>query len=332
MAANRSSPLVSVLIPAHNAATTLHASVRSILRQSWTNLEVIVVDDGSTDETTAVLERLATSDARVRRLHQPNQGVAAALNTGLRQCSGHYVARMDADDISLPWRIRRQVAFMERNPDVAASGTGILPFQTNPHRLGMPASFPQDDVGVRTRLMFNPPIMHPTAIIRRDIVDTDDFYDPGILEAQDYALWTRLARRHRLSNISDICVCYRRTTASISHSRREQQQSRARDLRLANLTTLCGHTFTARYAFSHAEMMARRFVGPSPLEHMPHYVKALLAMPGVSRRIVEDTWFGYCLAYARAGGNGAALFEAISMVGNHGRRTLLRAFTRFGSR
>lgn len=325
MAVNALSPQVSVLIPAHNAATTLHASVRSILRQSWTNLEVIVVDDGSTDETAAVVERLAASDTRVRLFHQPNQGIAAALNAGLRECSGRYVARMDADDISLPWRIRRQVDFMERHPTVAASGTGVLPFQNRPFRIGVPALFPEDSQGIHTRLMFNPPIMHPTAIIRREIVDTEEFYDSTMPEAQDYALWTRLARRHRLSNISDICLFYRRSSGSISQSRRAQQQARARELRLENLAALCGDAFAARHAPLHLEMMDRRFEQPSLLAEMPGYVEALLAMPGVSRRTVENTWFGYCLAYSRTGREAAALFAEVRSARMTERGLLLRA-------
>jgi len=303
---------VSVLMPAYNAATTIAAAIRSMLAQSWTNLEMVVVDDGSTDATADIAEALGARDMRVRCIRQTNKGVAIALNAGLKACSGDYVARMDADDISLPWRIRRQVEFMDAHPDVAASGTAILPFQSRAPWIGLPTRMPTDDDGVRTRLLFNPPIMHPTAILRRSIVERDDFYATSMPQAQDYELWSRLALTQRLSNIPTVCLFYRRSANSISSGRRQEQQERARALRLRNLALLCGEEFAAYYGDSHAEMMERRYTPLALVEGMPSYVARLVAQAGMDRRVIENLWLGYCAGYIRAGGDGFRLYAKIS--------------------
>ncbi len=118
-------PLVSVVVPAFNRAYCLERTIESALRQTYGNVEVLIVDDGSTDETAALVERRYGDDSRVRYLHQSNQGVAAARNTGLAAVRGEYIALLDSDDIWYPWKLTLQVAVFERFPDVGMVWTDM---------------------------------------------------------------------------------------------------------------------------------------------------------------------------------------------------------------
>lgn len=317
-------PLVSVLIPAYNAAATLAPALRSILTQTWRALEVVVVDDGSTDGTRTLLDDFARRDRRIRVVSKPNGGIVTALNHGWALCAGDYVARMDADDLSLPWRIGCQVRHMERNPALAASGTGILPFQARFPFVGLPARFPADDAGVRTRLLFNPPIMHPTAIFRRALLGSDAPYSSAMPQAEDYELWTRLAASHRLGNIPAVCLLYRRSMGSISQSRREDQACQATALRLRNLSSALGAEFAQRHADSHAELMLRRHAPDALVRGLPDYVETLLAQESLSSSVIAQVWLSYCASFRRQGGDGDRLYRQAR--GAHGAtgRVLLR--------
>lgn len=305
---------MSVLMPAYNAGKTLRWAIDSIVRQSWQALELIVVNDGSNDNTATVLADCARHDSRIRVVNRANGGIVAALNDGWQECTGDYVARMDADDFSMPWRLALQVGYMQRNPEIAASGTAILPFQAKLPLVGLPAHFPVDDVGIRTRLLFNPPIMHPTAIVRRSVFGTSVPYSTAMPQAEDYELWTRLAATHRLGNIRTLCLLYRRSATSISNSRRDEQMKQADTLRLRNLAHASGQAFASQHAERHLELMRRRHTPASLVASLPDYVTCLLEQPALSKAVVSRFWFSYCIDYTRAGGDGAALFRQVAGV------------------
>ena len=118
-------PLISVVIPIYNAGRYLEQAMQSVLEQTFGDFEVIAVDDGSTDETPQLLAAMALRDRRVKQLHlERNSGIVKALNEGVRVASGMYIARMDADDISLPERFEQQIAFLSANPDIGLLGVG----------------------------------------------------------------------------------------------------------------------------------------------------------------------------------------------------------------
>jgi len=312
-------------MPAYNAAHTLKSSLLSILCQTWRCLEVVVINDGSTDETGKVLARIARKDSRVRVIERSNGGIVAALNQGWSECSGTYVARMDADDISLPWRLATQVAYMERHRDVAASGTGILPFQTGAPFLGLPARFPTDEAGIRTRLLFNPPIMHPTAIFRRSMLPAEAPYSTLMPQAEDYELWSRLASTHRYGNIGTIGLLYRRTASSISSMRRDEQLQQASALRIQNLARTIGDDFAIHHGAEHVELMARRHSPLELVDRLPNLVDELSASALLSWAVLRQVWFSYCLSLSRAGGHGSSLFGRVERARSALRQSFLRA-------
>src|SRR5688572_22031959 len=117
-------PRVTVLMTVFNDERHVGKAIESVLRQSYTDFELIIVNDGSTDGTEAILARYAASDPRIRVLRQPNAGTTAAANLGLARAQGQYVARLDSDDLSYPHRLQTEVDFLDRNPDVALVGGG----------------------------------------------------------------------------------------------------------------------------------------------------------------------------------------------------------------
>lgn len=202
-----STPLVSVVIPAYNAARTLAATVRCALAQTGTDLEVVIVDDGSRDDTLAVARSL--TDPRVQVLSQPNGGAAAARNTGLRAASGRYVALLDADDLWLPDKLRRQLALLEAEPRVEAVQCGAY-FVND--ALEVISVQPCTDTGhsfEETLLFQNLPAFLSALVARRDrVLELGGFdTDLEILEEWDMAL--KMSRFCGMRSIADPLVLYR---------------------------------------------------------------------------------------------------------------------------
>ena len=135
------SPKISVVMPAYNAAEYLDEAIRSILNQTFRDFEFIIINDGSTDDSISILDKQQKLDSRIRVYHQENQGMIAALNRGCRLARGKYIARMDADDISLPGRLEKQLKYMERHPQIGILGTWIYSIDKNGFEKSSLASF-----------------------------------------------------------------------------------------------------------------------------------------------------------------------------------------------
>jgi glycosyltransferase involved in cell wall biosynthesis len=199
-------PKVSVIMSVYNAEDTVQIAIDSILEQSFSDLEFIIVNDGSTDRTGEVLD--AIDDKRVKVVaNDTNLFLAASLNKAIKMAAGEYLVRMDSDDISKPHRIELQVEFMDNNPGIMISGTGITTFGGKQNR---DYSHPQEPQHVKASLIFHSAIFHPTAIIRRDfMLENDLFYDENIRYAQDYDLWVRASRLGDLANMAEPLLFYK---------------------------------------------------------------------------------------------------------------------------
>ena len=201
-------PEVSIVMPAYNAAATIDAAVCSILDQTWHNFEFIIVDDGSSDETPSKLERYEKLDSRVRVYRQEKEGMIAALNSGCRLSRGDYIARMDADDISLPRRIERQLEFLEEHPEIGIVGTWASRMDENGSIIGEWCPSPNPRV-LKWEHFFGVCVIHPTVLMRREILEKLDFYKADAVHAEDRDLWLRASTITEFSNVPEILFKYR---------------------------------------------------------------------------------------------------------------------------
>jgi glycosyltransferase involved in cell wall biosynthesis len=210
---------VAVLIGAYDNAATIGRAIDSILGQTLSDLEVVVVDDGSTDDTAAVVD--AIPDPRVRRLALPHMGIARSLNAGLAAVDAPLVAIQDADDWSLPTRLERQVALLDSRPSVAVVGSRMREVDAAGETLRPRTSFATGDVG-HALWRFNP-IPNGCACFRRQAVLAAGGYDPRWRWATEYDLWLRLAEHHTIWTL-DETLAVRTMSGTNVAARREREQ------------------------------------------------------------------------------------------------------------
>lgn len=216
-ATNMSTPHVTVLMAVHNGAAYVRESVDSILAQEYPYFELLVIEDGSTDETGEILN--AYRDSRLRVIRNPvNLGLTRSLNVGLAAARGELVARQDADDRSHPQRLLRQVRFLEDHPRVALVGAQARRIDARgrvaPLR-GWPKSL--SGLAIRWQLMLDSPFVHSAVMYRRNIVWHElRGYDEAFRTSQDFELWSRLSVAHELRNLAEALVDFRTTVGSVS--------------------------------------------------------------------------------------------------------------------
>jgi glycosyl transferase family 2 len=215
-------PRVTVLLPVYDGREHLAAAIESILGQSFRDFELLVIDDGSSDGSADVIA--ACRDSRVRCVrNERNLGLVASLNRGLELARGELVARMDADDLSLPDRLRRQVDFLDANPEVGACGGWIV---TTGRREGVRIKYPTRADDVRCTLLFEPAMPHPTVCLRRAWFERHGLrYDESYAHAEDYDLWRRAILRFPLANLGEVLLRYRVHDGSITRRHRALQQA-----------------------------------------------------------------------------------------------------------
>jgi hypothetical protein len=200
-------PPVSVVMAVHNGERFLRDSIDSILNQTFADFEFIIVDDGSTDSTVAILTSYADSRIHVIR-NDKTIGLPTSLNLGIGAAEGAYIARMDSDDISLPERFARQVAYLIDYPHIDVLGTWFTHLTHHGERLNT-VELPLTHGMIAWSLLFFTPISHPTAIIRRTVLQRVGGYNTDYPLAQDYELWTRLIHHAQFANLPEALVLYR---------------------------------------------------------------------------------------------------------------------------
>ena len=216
-------PKVTVLMSVYNGEKYLAEAVDSILNQTFRDFEFLIINDGSTDATADILERYQRSDNRITVYNQENQGLIASLNRGCQLARGEYVARMDADDVSLPERLAKQVQFMDTHPDIGVVGTWVEYMDENGRRLGE-WHYPTAPGVIGWHLLFWCCLAHPSVVMRRDVFLQLGFYRPQALHAEDYDLWSRAVTVTRLANIPEVLLRYRITGEGICQRHHQTQE------------------------------------------------------------------------------------------------------------
>ena len=219
-------PRISVLLPAFNAAPYIEEAVASILRQTLTDLELLVLDDGSTDATPQLLNRLAAADPRIRVITRANRGLVVTLNELIAAARAPYLARMDADDIALPTRLERQARFLDQYPGVACVGGAIEFINADATPVHTPRPVLDNSTIQREALAGRVAICHPACMLRAGIVRTIGGYREHTWPAEDLDLFLRLGECAELANLPDLVLRYRLHATSISASRAEHQRER----------------------------------------------------------------------------------------------------------
>jgi glycosyltransferase involved in cell wall biosynthesis len=213
---------VTVLMSVHNDRRYLPESLDSILAQTFTDFELLVIDDGSTDGSADLLRTLTDRRVRVIR-NESNLGLTRSLNIGLNESTGTYVARMDADDVMLLNRLERQVRFLESNPDVGVLGTSRTLIDEDGGFIADAPALP-DDRQIRWKCLLGNPLAHPTVMLRRDVLERHGLrYDERYATAQDYELWTRLLPVTKAANLIEPLLRYRLRRGSIGMTRKSDQ-------------------------------------------------------------------------------------------------------------
>lgn len=220
-------PALSVVIPVFNAARYLESALASVQAQTFADFEIITVDDGSTDNSKALLDKLAAREPRLRVISRPNTGIVGALNDALAAALGEFVARMDADDLCLPERFARQVAYLRAHPDCVCVGSTFL-YMDAAGSLLKECSRPTDHATIERELLSGNGgvIVHPAAMFRRAAIEQAGRYREKAQWIEDLDLYLRLAQIGRLSNLSEVLFHYRLHEQSVNFTRNQGRHER----------------------------------------------------------------------------------------------------------
>ena len=216
-------PTVTILLPVYNAEQTVSETIDSILVQTYSNFELLIINDGSDDRSEEIIT--SYSDKRIRYYaNQENRGLIYTLNRGIEIAEGDYIARIDADDLMLKNRLEVQVDYMERHLDVVALGTAMTVMQGNRRKAHCPPVR-----HIEAYMYYGCPLIHPSAIIRKAVLWEHHIkYDYDYKHAEDYKFWYDLSKVGRLVNISDRLLIYRVSDSQVSKVYHSQQLNTAR--------------------------------------------------------------------------------------------------------
>ena len=208
-------------MPVYNAAPYLRESIDSILGQTYADFELILINDGSTDSSGSIMD--SYEDTRIKHIdNKTNAGLVAALNLGINLAQGEFIARMDADDISLPERFARQVEFMDRHPDVGACGTAYQYFG-DLDRTEIPI---HDSRKAFTFLSTNSSLGHPTTMIRRSVLNLHSIrYESKYGFAADYAFWIRIGQFAKITSLPEPLLLYRWHSSNMSKTDPDREKA-----------------------------------------------------------------------------------------------------------
>jgi len=233
-------PALSVLLPVYNGERFLAEAIESILAQTFTDYEFIIINDGSRDGSGAIIDDYAERDSRIRAFHQDNRGLVETLNRGIAVARAPLIARMDADDISLPRRFERQIHRFENRPDLAVVGGCIILIDDAGKRIRR-CNYPTGGAALRQLLEHDSPLAHPAVIMRRDIVCGLGGYRRQYKYAQDYDLWLRMHDAgYGIENVAEPVLLYRQHAEKVSFQHSQQQTLTAFVAKLAHRARVAG--------------------------------------------------------------------------------------------
>jgi glycosyltransferase involved in cell wall biosynthesis len=247
-------PIVSVIMPAYNAEKYIGQAIESILGQSFKDFELIIVNDCSKDNTPKIIEDYARRDPRiVCKVNAVNLKLSKALNVGIGIARGKYIARMDADDISMPDRFEKQVSFLDTHPEVGIVGGTMILINDKNEKIGE-RKYQLDDKSIRNRIFKYSPFCHPAIMMRKDALEKAGLYDHTYNPAEDYDLYFRLGLVSKFANLNEPVFKYRvipnsMTTGSVRKMELKTIEVRKNNYETYN-ATLTDKTYTILHYLS----------------------------------------------------------------------------------
>ena len=327
-------PSISVAMSVYNGERFLAEAIESILAQTFSDFEFLILNDGSTDGSAAIIDRYAASDARIRAIDRENRGLIASLNQLLAESRAPIIARMDGDDIAYPERFERQFAFLAANPDYGVVSSWADDIDAD--GLPMPNSgedHPADHAGFLEAVHHSTPLCHPATMYRREPVLAAGGYHPAFKHCEDYDLWLRLAGLTKLCSLQEPLLKYRRTDSQVSNRHIVEQKTNA--------------------AIAYFAWLERRAGRPDPtadLAVMPplEQIDMLFGRPGIAQAVrgkvargliyspvaLRGEGFGMLLRHIGEGGGGLDLWRTVVRLLRFGEpgRALQLASTLAGAR
>ncbi|MDD3266704.1 MAG: glycosyltransferase family 2 protein [Burkholderiales bacterium] len=237
-------PMISVVMPVYNAEKYVAEAIESILNQTYSDFEFIIIDDYSTDNSYEIINKYAKADKRIRLFrNEVNKKLPKTLNFGISQSLGKYIARMDADDISLPERFTKQIEFMEQNPDIGVCGSYAEVFYASNGLMKVQL----DHGSIKSfTLFFLNNLIHPTLMVRKSIFEYDGLWYDENLDglAEDYELWIRfLLNGVRFTNLDEVLLKYRSSPNQITNQLKIGLAKFSNQLVIKNLKSLFGDKY-----------------------------------------------------------------------------------------
>lgn len=308
-------PTISVAMSVYNGERFLAEAIESVLSQSFTDFEFLILDDGSSDGTSAIIERYASMDSRIRPIIRENRGLIASLNQLIEEARAKLVARMDADDVCRPERFARQIAFLAANPDCGVVGSWTEDIDEFGDRYRLESrDHPRNHEEFLHAIEQSAPLLcHPAVIFRRDIVRAVGGYHAAFRHCEDMDLWLRLASITRIANVPERLLRYRHYGDQVSSRYATEQQIGAA---------------VALLAFK--ERQAGR---PDPTEHLQELppieeLNQLFGREGVSRWVrarvapgilyshssLRDEGFDIVLQHIREGGSRDGMWRTVARL------------------
>lgn len=292
--------LVSVLLPVYNGEKYISEAVDSILKQTYENFELIIIDDGSTDKTLSILKEYEKNDTRIRLISRANKGLIASLNEGAELALGEWIARMDADDIAMPNRLERQLNWINQTgADIA--GTWVSFFGAKDFRIWKGY---QSDDAIKIDMLFKCPLVHPAIMMRAKLLKQLK-YDPAAEKAEDYDLWVRAAMQGiKMTNVPEGLLKYRQHDLQVTVVASKDQLSMTEKIReryfeyFVSLNKIEAGSISAKTAFGFGSPTSTAF----HLGHIDNFITQLSCQISLdAKKALMDNLYRLSLRNASAG-------------------------------
>lgn len=262
---NKNFSRISIIMSVFNEERYLEESIKSILNQTYKDFEFIIVDDGSFDRTPEILKNWAKRDPRIKTItNEKNIGLTKSLNKAIKMAQGQYIARQDADDISLPQRLEKQIEFLENHPEIKILGTFAYLIAQKAEILGkeiVPVSFQ----AIKKTLIKKNPFIHTSVIIEKEIIDRIGEYNERFKTSQDYELWFRILRVAKGENLPLFLVKKRYQAEMVSLNRSKEQLKytlffRKQAIKKGDYSRLCYVYFLKPYFSLKCPLFLKKFL------------------------------------------------------------------------